>query len=318
MTRLDATSGRSRASSRVALDQSTAERNNWLRTPTKPVSPMHRINFPFAFALSAGFAAFCAVAAAQAPPSELDATAKVFPGTQEYRWTFYVPVLTLERQEIVVQTLSPTIRERRLDYESPGLRSQRFNLGSLAEFHCKYPDWWELPNECGIYWHDVYADLPLLAMQRNHVDYDAAEWDWRERRMRFDVPRWTWTERTLRVMVPVFTTEREPPPEWSQADGVTLARASVDRARATLAAIEGDIGKTVRDAVAALDSGIAVAAAQGVDPRRLATGEGAMIDLAAVRSALLDEQARELVRLARIRAELDAFVAGSSDATAPR
>jgi hypothetical protein len=43
-----------------------------------------------------------------------------------------------------------------------------------------------------------------------------------------------------------------------------------------------------------------------------------MIDLAAVRSALLDEQARELVRLARIRAELDAFVAGSSAAAAQR
>ena len=281
---------------------------------------MRQLSVPFLFAVAlfAAFAAFCDVAAAQGPPPVVEATANVYPGTQEYRWTFYVPVLTFERHEIIVQTLAPTIRERRLEYESPGLRSERFKLGSLAEFHCKYPDWWQLPNECGMYWHDVYADLPLLTMQRNHLDYEAAEWDWREKRIRFDVPRWTWTERTLRVMVPVLSPERAQPPEWSKGSGVTLAHESIDRARATRAAIESDMGKTVRDAVAALDSGIAVAAAQGADARRLATVEGATIDLAAVRSALLDEQARELGRLARIRAELRAAIAESSEAAAPR
>jgi hypothetical protein len=313
MTALDVTRGLARARCRVNFGQNSAERNNLLRTQSKPMSPMHGINLLFAFALCA---AFCDVAEAQAPPTALDATPKVYPGTQEHLWTFYVPVLTFERHEILVQTLAPTIRSRRLEYESPALRAERFKLGQLAEFHCKYADWWELPNECGMYWHDVYADLPQLAMQRNHIDYDAAEWEWRERRIRFDIPRCVWTERTLRVMVPVLSPEEAPPPEWSQAPGVRLARESVDRARGALVAIEGDIGKTVRDALAALDSGIAVAVAQGADPRRLATVEGATIDLAAVRSALLAEQARELGRLARIRAELAAAVSGSNEVPA--
>lgn len=266
----------------------------------------------------AAFAAHCGMAQTPTSPVALDATEKVYPGTHEYRWTFYVPVLTMERHQVIVQELAPTMRSRSWEYEAPGLRAQQFKLGQLAEFHCKYPDWWLLPNECGTYWHDVYADLPVLTMERSHVDYEVAEWRWQERRIGFDVPRWTWTEQTLRVMVPVFTEEKLPPPEWSRADDVMLARA-IGRARVTLAERRADMVRIIGDAVAVLDSRMGSFAARETDPSRLETVEGKAIDLVAMRRALLDEQARELERFARIRAELDSAVSGwNGSRTAPR
>jgi len=62
-------------------------------------------------------------ARAQALPPAADATAKVYGGSREYRWTFYVPVMTLERREIVVQAPVTTMRSRRWDYQVPGLRA---------------------------------------------------------------------------------------------------------------------------------------------------------------------------------------------------
>jgi hypothetical protein len=223
----------------------------------------------------------------------------------------------MERHQIIVQAMAPTIRARIWEYEAPALRAERFKLGQLAEFHCKYPDWWRLPNECGVYWHDVYADLPQLAMRRGHIDYEAAEWGWRERRIGFDVPRWTWQEQTLRVMVPVFTEEKLPPPEWSRGDDVMLAQ-ELKRARDTLAGREADTVRIAGDALAALDSRIEDLAAQDEDPRRLATAAGESIDLVAMRRTLADEQARALGRFARIRAELDVLLGSSDNHPAPR
>ena len=54
-----------------------------------------------------------------------DATAKVYGGSREYRWTFYVPVMTFERREIVVQAPATKMRSRRWDYEVPALRAHR-------------------------------------------------------------------------------------------------------------------------------------------------------------------------------------------------
>jgi hypothetical protein len=250
-------------------------------------------------ALGAGFD----TARAQPSPPVSDATAKVYGSSREYRWTFYVPVMTLERREIFVQAPATTVRSRRWDYEVPGLRAERFKLGQVAEFTCKYMDW-RLPNECRTVWHDVYADLPVLTMQKRHVDYDVAEWGWEERRIRFDVPRWTWTEQTLIVAVPAFDAEEVPPPGRSQAKDVVLARESIERARAMLDSREAATVKIMDDAIAALNSSIASVEAEGADPRKLMTVEGTNLDLGAARQALLDQKAQELDRFARLRGEL--------------
>src|SRR5213083_1201918 len=132
-------------------------------------------------------------ARAQAFPPSSNATTKLYGGTREYRWTFHVPAMAFERREIVVEAPATMVRSRRREYEVPALRAQRFKLGEVAEFSCKYMDW-RLPNECRTVWHDVYADLPVLTMQKEHLDYDVAEVAGQERRIRFDVPYWTWTE----------------------------------------------------------------------------------------------------------------------------
>jgi hypothetical protein len=246
-------------------------------------------------------------ATAQALPPAADATAKVYGGSREYRWTFYVPVMTLERREIVVQAPATTMRSRRWDYEIPALRAQRFKLGQVAELSCKYMDW-RLPNECRTVWHDVYADLPVLAMQKDHVNYDVAEVAVQERRIRFDVPYWTWTEQTLIVAVPAFYAEEVPQRGWSQASDVVLARESIERARATLDSREAATKKIMDDAIAALDSSIASVEAEGANPKKLDAADGTIIDLGAARQALLEQKAQELDRFARVRGELDSAV----------
>ncbi len=256
--------------------------------------------FPCGLLLMLGIGTACA----QSAPIPGPAT-DIYAGTREYRWTFYVPVMTLERHEIIVQGPGVTVRSRRVDYELPGLKSERRKLGQVAEFHCKYPDW-QLPNECGISWHDVYADLPVLTMRREHIDADVAEWTSEERRIRFDVAHWTWTERTLTVVVPEFSTEPPPPRTWSQAPGPMLAGESIERARATLDSHQAEAVQTVDAAVAALTSSIESVEAQGADASKLASGDGSNVDLYATRQALLDDRARQVARYAQVRAELDA------------
>jgi len=262
-------------------------------------------------ALRSGFE----TARAQALPPAADATVKVYGGTREYRWTFYVPVMTFERREIFVQAPATTVRSRRWNYEIPALRAQRFKLGQVAEFSCKYMDW-RLPNECRTVWHDVYADLPVLTMQKGHLDYDVAEVAVQERRIRFDVPYWTWTEQTLIVAVPAFYAEEVPQPGWSQASDVVLARESIERARATLDSREAATTKIMDDAIAALDSSIAAAKSEGADPRKLKAADGTMLDLGAAREALLTQKAQELDRFARVRGELDTATRVTRDARA--
>jgi hypothetical protein len=247
-------------------------------------------------------ASFEAARAQPVRPAFVDATPKVYGSSREYRWTFYVPVMTLERREIFVQAPATTVRSRRWDYEVPGLRAQRFKLGQVAEFTCKYMDW-RLPNECRTVWHDVYADLPVLTMLKRHVDYDVAEWGWQERRIRLDVPHWTWTEQTLIVAVPAFDAEEVPPPGWSQAKDV-MARESIESARAMLDSREAATVKIMDDAIAALNSSIVSVEAEGADPRKLTTVEGTNLDLGAARQALLDQKAQQLDRFARVRGEL--------------
>ena len=255
-------------------------------------------------------------ARAQALPPVSNATTKLYGGTREYRWTFYVPAMTLERREIVVQAPATTMRSRRWHYEVPALRAQRFKLGQVAEFTCKYMDW-RLPNECRTKWRDVYADLPVLTMEKNHVDYDVAEWAWKERRIRVDVPYWTWTAQTLIVAVPAFDVEEVAQPGWSQASDVVLARESTERAHASLDSQQAAAVKTMDDAIAALDSSIAAAEAEGADPGKLKAADGTPLDLGAARQSLLEQKAQELDRFARVRGELTAVTTGEARAVLP-
>ena len=223
------------------------------------------------------------------------APATVYAGTREYVWTVYVPSLTIERVEVVTRVLAPTVRSRRWDYELPGLKSERRKLWQVAEFSCKYMDW-RLPEECRTVWRDVYADLPVLTMQHEHVDFDAVEWAWQERTIRVDVPRWSWTATTLVISVPAFGPE------------------DFERAQATLDARQAVAVKTIDAGIDALDADIAAVEAQGADPRRLSTADGTLVDLSAARRALRDEKAQELDRFARVRGELGSLSAAARDA----
>ena len=277
---------------------------------------MRTIFIVAAAGLLIALAASFETARAQALVPASSGTATLYGGSREYRWTFYVPVMTFERREIVVQAPATTMRSRRWDYEVPALRAHRFKLGQVAEFTCKYMDW-RLPNECRTVWHDVYADLPVLTMQNEHLDYDVAEVAVQERRIRFDVPHWTWTEQTLIVALPAFYAEEVPQPGWSQASDVVLARESIERARATLDSREAATKKIMDDAIAALDSSIAAAEAEGADPGKLKAADGTPLDLGAARQSLLEQKAQELDRFARVRGELTAVTTGEARAVLP-
>jgi len=232
----------------------------------------------------------------------------LYPATREYQWTLYVPRVTTERREIVVAGPVVTVRSRRYDYEVPGLRAERRKLWQVPEFYCKYPDW-QLPNECGVEWRDVYGDFPQLTMRREHIDVDVAEWSSGEHRTFIDVPRVTWVPRIFTLVVPVLQTAPPEPRQW--VGGSTLpAEASLQRARGALAASEAASQTTVDEALAAIARSIAAVEAQGADASRVRSSDGAAIDLASLRQALLDGKTAQAERYARIRAELDASGAG--------
>ncbi len=53
----------------------------------------------------------------------------------------------------------------------PALRARHIKLWDAPEFSCKY--WgFTLPNECTTVWHGVYADVPVLVNQHDHIDVD--------------------------------------------------------------------------------------------------------------------------------------------------
>jgi hypothetical protein len=281
--------------------------------PTCPV--MERRVRAWMLAVSFGGALLAASGSALAQYEPIPGPATdVYPGTREYRWTFYVPVMTIERHEFVFRGVNPIVRSRRFDYETPGLRYERRKLGEMPEFYCKYPDW-ALPNECGVRWHVVYADFPQLTMRREHIDADVVEWRTGEQTIRIDVPRWTWTEKTLTLVVPVLNTEPMPEHPWSKADDSLLAQISIDGARAKLEAGEKESLKVLDDAVAALGSGIAAIEAEGEDPSKATSSDGTPVDLYATRKALLADKAEQVERFASIRAELDSAQARTRPVT---
>jgi hypothetical protein len=260
----------------------------------------------FNLAVASGVLLLLAGASARAQYEPIPGPATdVYPGTRAYRWTFYVPVMTIERYDIVFTGPDVVVRSRRFEYETPGLKYEQRKLGQVPEFHCKYPDWW-LPNECGVRWHDVYADFPQLTLRREHIDADVAERRVDEHRIRIEVPRWTWTPRTLTLVLPVLGTEPQPQREWSKASEPMLANASIGEARGKLEASRAESLKAIDDAVSALGGSIEAIEAQGEDASKVVADDGSSVDLYATRRLLLADKATQLERYARISAELDA------------
>ena len=140
----------------------------------------------------------------------------------------------------------------------------------------------------------MYADLPVLTMQHDHLDYDSAEWAWEEQTMHIDLPHWTLHESTLTVSVPTFG-----PKDAEQAQG-------------TLDAQQVAAAKAIDQGIKALDTGIAAIEAQGADPHQL-TVDGDTVDLPAMRQTLRDEKASELERIAAIRGTLRRLSASAPD-----
>jgi hypothetical protein len=241
------------------------------------------------FARPAACALLLAIASGGAPAAGDPATA--YAGTREYVWTIYIPVLTTERVAAVVQVPVLTLHGRRWDYEVPDLKSQRFKLGQVAEFSCRYSDL-GLPETCTLQWQNVYADLPVFAMQRDHLDYDALEWTWQEQTLHIDVPRWSWHASTFTLRLPSSGGE------------------DVQNAQHTLDAQQAAATQTLDQGIATLDKSIAAVEAQGADPRRLASGDKA-VDLPAMREALRAAKAQQLEQLAAIRGELRDLDAGT-------
>jgi len=258
----------------------------------------------FRLALAGVLLQSSASAAPVAEPAAIPGPATdLYPATREYQWTFYVARVTTERREVVVPGPVVTVRSRRYDYEVPGLRAERRKLGQVPEFYCKYPDW-QLPNECGVEWHDVYGDFPQLTMRREHIDVDVAEWSSGEHRTFIDVPHVTWVPRTFTLVVPVLQTAPPGPRQW--VGGSTPAEASLQRARGSLTASEAASQSTVDEALTAVARSIAAVEAQGADASKLRAGDGTAIDLTSLRQALVDRKATEAERYARIRAEVEA------------
>src|SRR6266542_5111948 len=102
----------------------------------QPESPMRKTDLFIVAAadLLIALGVSCETVWAQTLPPASNGTATLYGGSREYRWTFYVPVMTFERREIVVQVPATTVRSRRWDYEVPALRAQRFKLGQVAAF----------------------------------------------------------------------------------------------------------------------------------------------------------------------------------------
>jgi hypothetical protein len=238
---------------------------------------------------SGGAVAQTAAAAGVAPGS--GGPVIVDNGTREYVWTISIPVLTTERVAAVVQVPVLTLHGRRWDYELPDLKTKRFKLGQVAEFSCRYSDL-GLPETCSVHWQDVYADLPVFAMQRDHLDYDAPEWTWQEQTLHIDVPRWSWHESTFTLSLP----PRDPE--------------DVQNVRQALDAQQAAATRPLDQGIATLDTSIAAVEAQGADPRRLANGDVA-VDLPALREALRAAKAQQLEHLAAIRGELRDLGAGA-------
>ena len=127
--------------------------------------------------------------------------------TVEYRWDVLTPHLALAPREVGARVHAPSYVSRRVDYDTVEWTSEHRLLGRVADFECKYSDI-GLPNRCVTTWRDVYVDVPVPVLRRDHIDVDVLQWSERDWRTVVEVPELTWTHETLVVTLPAVAVPR--------------------------------------------------------------------------------------------------------------
>jgi hypothetical protein len=127
--------------------------------------------------------------------------------TVDYRWEVLTPHLTVEARDVGARVLAPSFVLRRLEYDAVEWTSEHRLIGRVADFECKYSDL-GLPNRCVTIWRDVYVDVPVPVVRRDHIDVDVLQWSQRDWNAVVDVPQLTWTRETLVVTLPAVAVPR--------------------------------------------------------------------------------------------------------------
>lgn len=232
--------------------------------------------------------------------------------TREFHWTVRVPLVTLENREFVFRAPTAITRPQQWNYEGPAVRTERRRIATYPEFSCKYVGWM-VSNECRTVWRGIYADLPVIVTRPQHLVFDMPDWRWKTQLVPIAVPRVTWKEEHWSVSVPVIIVD--PADETRQPRADSEVAAEWERAHSALDAKRASALAALDDGLHALERSIAAVESEGVDPRRIDTGEGGVLDLVATRAALRDERADTVRRFRRAGGELDAAV-GATPAAA--
>ena len=128
----------------------------------------------------------------------------------EYRWVFLAPEWVVERQVVGAHVYAPAWKARQVDFPSLEFTSERRKVARVAQFECKYSDFW-LPNACRTTWRDVYVDVPVPVIRHETFPVDVPQWTWQDTRTTVDVPRLVWKEKTLIVSLPAVAVSRTAP-----------------------------------------------------------------------------------------------------------
>ena len=130
--------------------------------------------------------------------------------TVEYRWDVLTPHLTLAPRDVGARVLAPSYVSRRFDYDTIEWTSDSRRVGRVADFECKYSDR-GLPKRCVTTWRDLYVDVPVPVVRRDHVDVEVPQWSERDWHAVVEVPQLTWTRETLLVTLPAVAVSRPGP-----------------------------------------------------------------------------------------------------------
>lgn len=131
------------------------------------------------------------------------------PAIVEYRWTFVAPEWVVESRNVDMRAVIPSTRTKRIDYNTVEFPIEHRAIGRFPEFSCKYADF-GLPNECRTTWRTMYADIPVVAIRRDHVDIDVPQLQWLDARTSIEAPRLVWKEQHLVVSLPAVAVRTDP------------------------------------------------------------------------------------------------------------
>jgi hypothetical protein len=147
--------------------------------------------------------AIMAAAGAVAHPPVTQPLPLLAPAIVAYRWVFVAPHWVVAPASVDARLPVPSTRTKRIDYGVVEMTTERRRVGRIADFSCKYPDF-ALPNQCTTTWRNVYVDVPVPVVRRDHIDVDIPEWSVRNVRTTVDVPRLEWRREELIVSLPAI------------------------------------------------------------------------------------------------------------------